>query len=140
MDNGWTIKRKRHLQIKLKEQITMESLKNLLATSVSAVALIVLLFCFAPDVVAQQDSIVFKIDYKFIPIGENIKGLRATADTTWIKVEWLGNIFYCKPYSGIDPGFYGGNPPPDKYWRNDIEVGLREDGILIWRKIGAKSK
>lgn len=55
-----------------------------------------------------------------------------------LKVEWLGNIFFCKPYSGIDPGFYGNNPPPDKFWRDDIEIGLREDGILVWRKIGKK--
>ena len=52
-----------------------------------------------------------------------------------ITIEWLGHIQYCKPYSGIDPSFYDGNPPPDMYWKNNIEIGLRSDGVLVWRYV-----
>lgn len=55
-----------------------------------------------------------------------------------LKVEWLGWIHFLGEHNGIDPGFYQGNPPPAEYYRKDIEIGLREDGILVWRKVGKK--
>lgn len=55
-----------------------------------------------------------------------------------LKVEWLGWISWKEKYQGIDPGFYGSNPPPTEFYRKDIEIGLREDGILVWRKVGKK--
>lgn len=55
-----------------------------------------------------------------------------------LKVEWLGWISWKEKYQGIDPGFYGNNPPPTEFYRKDVEIGLREDGILVWRKVGKK--
>jgi len=50
------------------------------------------------------------------------------------KVEWMGKIVFSNPYSGVDPGFYGGNPPPSILTDQEIEIGLREDGVVVWRK------
>jgi hypothetical protein len=50
------------------------------------------------------------------------------------KVRWIGWIVYAKPYSGIDPGFYSGRPPDDILLDNSIEIGMRDDGVLVWRK------
>ena len=125
--------------------------------------LICLLFGFAPEVSAQTeckqwngkhqqlkfavidgkifgecgscgDLIPIRSDYgKETQTVSNIK-----SDT--LKIEWLGWIYFLGEYKGIDPGFYGDNPPPSEYYRKDIEIGLREDGIIVWRKIGANSK
>jgi len=54
-----------------------------------------------------------------------------------LKVEWLGWVEYSGEYRGVDPGFYAGNPPPTNYYRKDIEIGLREDGVVVWRKTGS---
>lgn len=67
----------------------------------------------------------------FIPHTTSDARELALADST----EWLGWITFNGKYSGIDPGFYGQNPPPTQYYRTDIEIGLRSDGIVVWRKI-----
>lgn len=49
-------------------------------------------------------------------------------------VEWLGYPVFARKYSGIDPGFYAGNPPTDIRYEDSLEIGLRSDGIVVWRK------
>ena len=56
-----------------------------------------------------------------------------TAQEKPLRVEWLGWPLFAKPYSGIDPGFYGDNPPPDILVDKNKELGLREDGICVCR-------
>ncbi|MBU0959746.1 MAG: hypothetical protein KKB31_07405 [Nanoarchaeota archaeon] len=51
-----------------------------------------------------------------------------------LKIEWIGQIVFSKPYNGIDPGFYGGSPPSSILTDIEIEIGLREDGVMVWRK------
>ena len=46
---------------------------------------------------------------------------------------WLGAPVYAIPYTGIDPGFYGVNPPPTLLSDDNVEIGLRADGVLVWR-------
>ncbi len=54
--------------------------------------------------------------------------------TNKTEVEWLGFPSFGKPYQGIDPGFYRGKPPPSMFVDETVEIGLRPDGVLIWRK------
>jgi len=60
--------------------------------------------------------------------------LVVSIDTSTVTIDWLGWITFNGPYRGIDPGFYGGGPPPTQYYRDDIEIGLRSDGVVVWRK------
>lgn len=53
-------------------------------------------------------------------------------------VEWKGWPLYGGPYSGVDPGFYGDDPPPTTLVDKVIEIGFRSDGVVVWRK--AKKK
>jgi hypothetical protein len=48
---------------------------------------------------------------------------------------------FAGPYTGIDPGFFGNSePPPNVRTDRAIEVGFREDGVVVWRKVLAKAK
>ena len=51
------------------------------------------------------------------------------------KIEWLGWPVYAGPHKSIDPGIFMPKPPAEKYVRENIQIGLREDGIVVWRKI-----
>ncbi len=51
------------------------------------------------------------------------------------KVEWLGFPNFSKPYSGVDAGFYGGHPPFDQLTNTNIVIGLREDGVIVWKNV-----
>ena len=55
-----------------------------------------------------------------------------------LKVEWLGWIQWMGKYEGIDPGFYQGSAPPTQHYDDEIEIGLREDGVIVFRRIGKK--
>jgi hypothetical protein len=103
------------------------------------VGCIFLLYGFLPTN-AQQDSVILRIEEYPSSVVYNGKELvlKSNIDTTWIKVEWLGNITAGSEYNGIDPGFYGDNPPASIWMRKDIIIGLREDGILVWKKEGKK--
>ena len=48
-------------------------------------------------------------------------------------VEWLGVIEYGSEYRGIDPGMNGG--VPELLFRKDVQIGLRSDGVVVWRKL-----
>lgn len=130
-------KPQRELTFNYLRRKTLKTLTKFFSQITLVVGLSFLLVCFAQNIEAQQDSVVKEI--KFIP--EKISGMEIIykPDTIWVKVEWLGWIQFLGEYAGIDPGFYGGNPPPTEYYRKDIEIGLREDGFVIWRKIWAKS-
>jgi len=73
--------------------------------------------------------------YDTVFIREESAVVRMDSTGKRIPIEWLGWIGFYGPYSGIDPGFYGANPPPAEYYRTDIEIGLRPDGVVIWRKV-----
>ena len=57
-----------------------------------------------------------------------------------LAVEWLGWPTFARPYSGIDPGFYGNSPPPDVLIDKTKEIGLREDGVCVWRPLIQQEK
>jgi hypothetical protein len=49
-------------------------------------------------------------------------------------VEWLGWLVVATPSTSPDPGIHVGKRPLyDQFARDDIEVGLREDGVVVWR-------
>ena len=50
------------------------------------------------------------------------------------KVEWLGWIQVAKPSTSPDPRMHM-NKTYDALVREDIEVGLREDGVVVWRRV-----
>ena len=50
-------------------------------------------------------------------------------------IEWLGWPVVAGKYDGIDQGFYGNDPPPKLWTESGIEIGLRKDGVVVWRKI-----
>ena len=52
-------------------------------------------------------------------------------------VEWLGWVMVGQPSTSPNPGIYGKRPPPERRVREDIELGLREDGVVVWRRIPA---
>jgi hypothetical protein len=50
-------------------------------------------------------------------------------------VEWLGWLVVAKPSTSPDPGIHVGKRPLyDHLTRDDIELGLREDGVVVWRR------
>jgi hypothetical protein len=50
-------------------------------------------------------------------------------------VEWLGWPVVATPSTSPDPGIHVGKKPLyDQLTRDDIEVGLREDGVVVWRR------
>ncbi len=51
-----------------------------------------------------------------------------------MKTRWLGYVTFAQEYSGMDPGFYGKTPPREMRLDDEVEIGLREDGVVIWRK------
>ena len=50
------------------------------------------------------------------------------------KVEWWGWIQVAKPSTSPDPRIHT-NKTYDPFVREDIEVGLREDGVVVWRRV-----
>jgi len=49
-------------------------------------------------------------------------------------VEWLGWVQVAKPSSSPDPRIHT-KKTYDALVREDIEVGLREDGVVVWRRV-----
>ena len=49
-------------------------------------------------------------------------------------VEWLGWIQVAKPSASPDPRIHT-KKIYDSLVREDIEVGLREDGVVVWRRV-----
>ena len=50
-------------------------------------------------------------------------------------VEWLGWLVVAQPSTSPDPGIQVGKKPLyDQLTRDDIEVGLRADGVVVWRR------
>lgn len=49
-------------------------------------------------------------------------------------IEWIGWPVTTEPYSGIDPGFYQAGAPPVMSTHTDVEIGLRSDGVVVWRR------
>jgi hypothetical protein len=50
-------------------------------------------------------------------------------------VEWLGWLIVAHPSTSPDPGIHVGKGPlHEQLTRDDIEVGLREDGVVVWRR------
>jgi hypothetical protein len=49
-------------------------------------------------------------------------------------VEWLGRVQVAKPSSSPDPRIHL-QKIYDSLVREDIEIGLREDGIVVWRRV-----
>jgi hypothetical protein len=50
-------------------------------------------------------------------------------------VAWLGWLIVARPSTSSDPGIHVGKRPLyDQLTRDDIELGLREDGVIIWRR------
>ena len=50
------------------------------------------------------------------------------------KVEWLGWVVVTKPSTSPDPRIHM-QKSYDSLAREDIEIGLREDGVVIWRRL-----
>jgi hypothetical protein len=51
------------------------------------------------------------------------------------RVEWLGWPVVATPSTSPDPGIHVGKRPLyDHLTRDGIEVGLREDGVVVWRR------
>ena len=49
-------------------------------------------------------------------------------------VEWLGWVEVAKPSSSPDPRIHM-KKTYDSFVREDIEIGLREDGVVVWRRV-----
>ena len=49
-------------------------------------------------------------------------------------VEWLGWVEVAKPSSSPDPRIHM-KKTYDTFVREDIEIGLREDGVVVWRRV-----
>lgn len=49
-------------------------------------------------------------------------------------VEWLGWVEVAKPSSSPDPRIHM-KKTYDSFVREDIEIGLREDGVVVWRHV-----
>ena len=49
-------------------------------------------------------------------------------------VEWLGWLQVAKPSCSPDPRIHT-KKTYDALVREDIEVGLREDGVVVWRRV-----
>ena len=67
-------------------------------------------------------------------------GLLRQEETIENEVKWLGWPVYAKEYQGIDPGFYAGGAPPAQFCEEGVEIGLRPDGIVIWRLKSSEKK
>jgi hypothetical protein len=50
------------------------------------------------------------------------------------KVEWLGWLAVAKSSTSPDPRIHM-KKTYDSLVREDIEVGLREDGVVVWRRV-----
>jgi hypothetical protein len=50
------------------------------------------------------------------------------------KVEWLGWVAVAKPSTSPDPRIQM-KKSYDSVVREDIEIGLREDGVVVWRRV-----
>jgi hypothetical protein len=55
------------------------------------------------------------------------------------EVEWLGWAVLAKPRRGPDAGIYGRRPPPEQFIQHDIVLALREDGVVVWRRVPKSS-
>jgi hypothetical protein len=51
------------------------------------------------------------------------------------EVDWLGWPVLAKPRGGPDRGIYGRRPPPEQFIQDDVVLGLREDGVVVWRRV-----
>jgi len=49
-------------------------------------------------------------------------------------VEWLGWVMVAQPSTSPDPRIHM-KKSYDSFVREDIEIGLREDGVVVWRRI-----
>ena len=49
-------------------------------------------------------------------------------------VEWWGWIAVAKPSTSPDPRIHM-KKSYDSLVREDIEIGLREDGVVVWRRV-----
>jgi len=49
-------------------------------------------------------------------------------------VEWLGWIEVAKPSTSPDPRIHM-KKTYDAFVREDVEVGLRDDGVVVWRRV-----
>ena len=50
-----------------------------------------------------------------------------TADAAKTNVMWLGNVVYGKEVAGVVGG-------PFPHAQAGVEIGLRADGVVVWRK------
>ena len=50
------------------------------------------------------------------------------------KVEWLGWMQVAKPSTSPDPRIHT-KKTYESLVREDIEIGLREDGVVVWRRV-----
>jgi hypothetical protein len=50
------------------------------------------------------------------------------------KVEWLGWVMVAQPSTSPDPRIHT-KKTYDSLVREDIEIGLREDGVVVWRRV-----
>ena len=62
-------------------------------------------------------------------------GLKPFHEWETENIEWLGGI----TFTGVDQGFIGTMPQAKHprqmpYYRSDIEIGIRSDGTVVWRK------
>lgn len=57
-----------------------------------------------------------------------------------LQIRWLGWPVTAEPYQGIDPGSYGGNPPPHVRIHTDRQLGMRSDGVCVWRALSEKKQ
>jgi hypothetical protein len=48
------------------------------------------------------------------------------------EVEWLGWPVLARPRRGPDAGIYGRRPPPEQFIQDEIVLGLREDGVVVF--------
>jgi hypothetical protein len=52
-----------------------------------------------------------------------------------LSIAWTsGWAMLAKPASSPDLGIYGDVPLYDSIIREDIEIGFREDGVVVWRR------
>lgn len=81
-----------------------------------------------------KKQLIRKIKSKNVPCLSSDKKKGKMAQVPQLKIQWLGYVAYTVPYAGIDPGIYLGGPPPTAMTDQTIEIGLRDDGVMVWRK------